>query len=174
MWTICPLTAVDLLLPLSPPFSLFKGFGRRASYLVKTTQKLCLGAIAGRTENRSYAFIFVSFGLEVLSTFFKTLTTSDNLLCERSLTLSGHDRGRCSKWNELNHYSTSEQGIQSNSSGGGDLCLGCGSLHYLLLAFLAFKPRVCSLYMYLVHQFSLVQKYKSFKHMVNVMGRILT
>lgn len=43
-------------------------------------KKLCLGVIAWRTENRSCAFIFVSSGLEVLSTFFKTLTTSDNLL----------------------------------------------------------------------------------------------
>lgn len=30
-------------------------------------------------ENRSYAFIFVSFGLEVSSKFFKTSTTSDYL-----------------------------------------------------------------------------------------------
>lgn len=35
---------------------------------------------------------------------------------ERSLTFSKRDTGRCSRWNEFNHHSTSEQEIQSSSS----------------------------------------------------------
>lgn len=70
---------MDLLLPLSPSLSLFKGFGGRVSYLVKTTKKAVFRSDSWE-KNRSCAFSFGSFGLEVLSTFFKILTTSENLL----------------------------------------------------------------------------------------------